>query len=248
MIFVPYFMGERSRDGARLADGGDPVEPPLPDASPLERMGALYAGLADRVAASAGARVQAGDCVAALGIVAGLQRRGTDPHVVWLDAHGDFNTWETTPSGFLGGMPLAMMVGLGEPAIADAVGLRRLAPERVWLVGARDLDPGERENVASAGFRQLGVEELAQLEPPAGPLHVHLDVDLLDPAEMPALDYPAPGGPTSAAVRAALDHLLATGRVAALSFVGWNPALPGADRAREVAAGMVGDLLAPAAR
>ena len=247
MIFVPYFIGERARDGARLADG-ELLEPTLPDASPLERMGVLYAGLADRVAAGAEARVQAGDCVAALGVVAGLQRRGIDPHVVWLDAHGDFNTWETSPSGFLGGMPLAMMVGLGEPAVADAVGLRRLTPERVWLVGARDLDLGERENVAASGVRQVGVDELAELEPPAGPLYVHVDVDVVDPGDMPALDYPAPGGPTAAAVRAALDRLFATGRVAGMAFVGWNPDLPEAGRARQVAGDLVGDLLASSTR
>ncbi|HXM57434.1 MAG TPA: arginase family protein [Candidatus Dormibacteraeota bacterium] len=242
MIFVPYFMGERSRDGARLADG-ELLAPGLPDASPLDRMNVLYAGLAERVAAGDGQRVQAGDCVAALGVVAGLQRRGAEPHVVWLDAHGDFNTYGTTPSGFLGGMPLAMMVGLGEQALVAAAGLRPLPPERVWLVGARDLDPGEVENLARADVRQLAIEGLAELVPPAGPLYVHLDVDVVDPAEMPALDYPAPGGPSAAAVRAALDRLLATGRVAALTFVGWNPALPGADRARDVAGRLVGDIL-----
>ena len=61
----------------------------------------------------------AGDCCTTLGVVAGLQRADLNPTLIWLDAHGDFNTWETSPSGFLGGMPLAMMVGRGEQTMAE---------------------------------------------------------------------------------------------------------------------------------
>ncbi len=64
--------------------------------------------------------MQAGDCVASLGVAAGLQRAGIEPSVAWLDAHGDFNTWETTPSGFMGGMPLAVLAGLGDQSISTS--------------------------------------------------------------------------------------------------------------------------------
>jgi arginase len=242
VIFVPYFMGERSRDEARLG-GGEVVEPALSEGTQQDLMSVLYAELAKRVAAAPTPRVQAGDCVSTLGVVAGLQRRGLDLEMVWLDAHGDFNTWETTPSGFLGGMPLAMMVGLGEQTIVEAIGVRPLRPDRILLVGARDLDPGERDNLAAAGVTRLTLEEAAQQVPPAGQLYVHLDLDLVDPAEMPALDYPAPGGPSVDRVRALLGHLFSSGRVAAFSVVGWNPNLPGADRARGAATRLVGDLL-----
>jgi arginase len=244
MLFVPHFMGERSRDAARLAPA-EVVEPSLPAGPAMDRMAVLYADLAERVGSGSGSLVQSGDCVATLGVAAGLQRRGDDPHLIWLDAHGDFNTWDTTPSGFLGGMPLAMMVGLGEQTVVEAVGLRPLPAGRVWLVGARDLDPGERDNLARAQIRQLSLEELAAVAPPGGPLYVHLDVDLLDPDEMPALDFPVPGGPTAAEVRGALDRLFASGRVVGFSFVGWNPEFPEAERAREVARGLVRDLLLP---
>src|SRR3979490_501693 len=123
MIFVPYFIGARPRDAAQLAPA-EVVEPALPDGSPQERLGVLYNELARRVRDAEEPRVQVGDCTASLGVVAGLQARGVDPAVIWLDAHGDFNTWETTPSGFLGGMPLAMLAGLGEQTIVEAVGLR----------------------------------------------------------------------------------------------------------------------------
>ncbi|HEY7199420.1 MAG TPA: arginase family protein [Candidatus Dormibacteraeota bacterium] len=242
MIFVPHFIGERSRDGARLADG-DLVAPPLPEAAPQRRLAVLYEELAARVAASARPRVQAGDCVATLGVVAGLQRRGIDFHLVWLDAHGDFNTWETTPSGFLGGMPLAMLAGLGEQTIVEALGVRTLPADRILLVGARDLDPGERENLSHASIPQADVGDVLALAPAGGPLYVHLDLDVVATDEMPAVNYPAPDGPTAAAVRRALDHLFATGRVAALSVTCWDPALDGAERSRATAAALVGDLL-----
>jgi len=242
MIFVPHFIGERSRDGARLA-GGEVVAPDLPAAGAQERLAVLYEALAARIAASARPRVQAGDCVATLGVAAGLQRRGVDFHLVWLDAHGDFNTWETTPSGFLGGMPLAMLAGLGEQTIVDALGLRTLAADRILLVGARDLDPGERDNLLGQGVPQAAVADVPGLAPPDRPLYVHLDLDVVAVDEMPAVNYPAAGGPSAGAVRAALDHLFATGRVAALSVTCWDPALDGAVRSRRTAESLVGDLL-----
>jgi arginase len=242
VIFVPHFIGERSRDGARLA-AGEVVAPDLPESGAQRRLAVLYEDLAARVAASPRPRVQAGDCVATLGVAAGLQRRGIDFHLVWLDAHGDFNTWETTPSGFLGGMPLAMLAGLGEQTIVRALGIEPLAAGRILLAGARDLDPGERENLGRAGVPQATVTDLPALPPPDGPLYVHLDLDVVDTGEMPAVNYPAPGGPSAAAVRQALDHLFATGRVAALSVTCWDPSLAGAERSRATAELLVGDLL-----
>jgi len=242
MIFVPYFIGERSRDHARLASG-ELVAPELPAADAQQRMAVLYEELAARVAASTRPRVQAGDCVATLGVAAGLQRRGVDFHLVWLDAHGDFNTWETTPSGFLGGMPLAMLSGLGEQTIVQALGLRPLAASRILLVGARDLDPGERLKLSRAGVSRAAVEDVPAMAPPDGPLYVHLDLDVVTTDEMPAVNYPAAGGPSAAAARLALDHLFATGRVAALSVTCWDPALDGAQRSRAAAESLVGDLL-----
>jgi arginase len=242
VIFVPHFMSERSRDGARLA-GGEVVAPELPAAGTQSRLAALYKALAARVEASERPRVQAGDCVAALGVAAGLQRRGVDFHLVWLDAHGDFNTWETTPSGFLGGMPLAMLAGLGEQTIVQVLGAQPLAVSRILLVGARDVDPGERDNLDAAGVARVTVEDLPAQAPPPGPLYVHLDIDVVATHEMPAVNYPAAGGPGAVVVRRALDHLFATGRVEALSVTCWDPALDGAERSRATAEVLVGDLL-----
>ncbi len=153
-----------------------------------------------------------------------------DPILVFLDAHGDFNTWETSPSGFIGGMPLAMSVGRGEQTIAVGCDLRPLPEERVVLVGARDLDPGEDRAVAEAGVAVLDVSAVDSDALP-GPLYVHIDIDVVDPTDMPAVNYPAPGGPSLLQVGEAVDQLVATGRVVALSFSCWNPSLPGAQTA-----------------
>ncbi len=230
VIAVPYFVGAAM---PRLAMPQADLElsPPLPDGSPQERMAILYRHLADWVAADTSPVVYAGDCLASIGVLAGLQRTGIDPTLIWFDAHGDFHTWQTTRSGFLGGMPLAMIVGRGEQTIVEGVGLVPLDERRVVLVDARDLDPGEDEAVASSALTVLSTADVIRQEPPPGALHVHVDLDVVDPREMPAHNYPAPGGPSVRDMQAALARLAATGRVAAVSFSTWNPALPGADRA-----------------
>ncbi len=236
VISVPYFMGERL-DGLDVPRPHREVAPDLPVGAALDRMGRLYAELALAVSVSEQQpEVWAGDCVAALGVLAGLQRTGIDPLLVWFDAHGDFNTWETTPSGFIGGMPLAMAVGRGDQTIAAAAGLAPVREERTVLVGARDLDPGEAEAVADSWMTVLSVAEAALWEPPPGPIYLHVDVDVVDPSDMPAMNYPAPDGPSIELVEAAVAHFASGGRLAAFSMSVWNPALPGADVAAAASA------------
>ena len=235
VIAVPYFIGA-AMPGLVTPQPCLKLSPPLPDGSPQQRMAVLYRHLADRVAFETSPVIYAGDCLAAIGVLAGLQRAGIDPTLMWFDAHGDFHTWQTTRSGFLGGMPLAMIVGRGEQTIVEGVGLAPLDERRVVLVGARDLDPGEDEAVATSALTVLSTVDVIRRDPPPGALHVHVDLDIVDPREMPAHNYPAPGGPSLGDMQAVLAHLAATGRVAAVSFSTWNPALPGADRAAAAAA------------
>ena len=228
-LTVPYFMGEPMPFRAQVPDAEELVVD-LPDAAPQERMAALYRRVAEWVATEDDPVVISGDCMVSLGTLAGLQRRGIKPTLLWFDAHGDFHTWDTTQSGFLGGMPLAMLTGRGEQTIVAGTGLTPLPDQRVVLVDARDLDPGEDEAVAASGMRVVAVDRVADLDLP-GPLYVHVDVDVVDPVDLPAINYPAPGGPSLAATRAAMEALAATGRVAAFSISSWNPALPEAERA-----------------
>lgn len=227
---VPYFMGDRLT-GLAVPKPCLPIDPSLPDGSQQARMAVLYRHLADAVAKDKAPMVWAGDCVSTIGVLAGLQQRGIQPTLIWFDAHGDFNTWETTPSGFVGGMPLAMIVGRGEQTIVSGVEMHTIDERAVVLVDGRDLDPQESEAVAGSGMTVLSVGEVMHRELAPGPLYVHVDVDVVDPAEMPAMRYPAPKGPSLATVRRAVSCLAETGRVAAFSMSLWNPDLPGADAA-----------------
>jgi len=227
IISVPFFIGE-PMPGFDVPDPHATLDPALPAARPTERMAALYCRLAEMVGETLNPVVYAGDCLSIMGAAGGLQRRGLDPTVLFFDAHGDFHTWETTPSGFLGGMPLAMLTGRGEQTIVNGVGMAPIEDDRIWLVDGRDLDPGEDEAVAESNIHHVTVDQIAT-DPPPGDLYVHVDVDVVDPVDMPGVNYPVPGGPSGDAVANAVALLHATGRVVALSFSSWNPALEGAD-------------------
>ncbi len=167
----------------------------------------------------------AGDCCAAIGVLAGLQQAGVEPTLLWFDAHGDFNTWETSPSGFLGGMPLAMITGRGEQTMAEAVDLKTLRDDRVMLVDARDLDPGERELLQASGVTMVpNVETLLSTPLPSGPLYIHFDSDVICAEEVPAQRYPVSGGPDSQTVSAAFRRIAASGQLAGVSMSAWHTA------------------------
>jgi len=233
------------------------LEPPLPhdDASydtsradgpggvPQQRMASLYTELAHLVAHTAEPLVYAGDCLAVIGVLAGLQRKGIDPTLYWFDAHGDFHTWETTTSTFLGGMPLSMLTGRGEQTVVAATGLRPIADDRVVLVDARDLDLDEDAAVTNSAMTVMSVRDVASLDPAPGPIYVHVDVDVVDPNDMPAVNYRAPNGPSADAVAAAVEHLTSSGRVVAASVSSWNPALDGASTAARVTRSIMGSLV-----
>lgn len=251
-ILTPYFLDTPRPDIDEMAAAGwRVVRVELPAGETTDRMGALYHTLADEVSAAIaeGERpvALAGDCCAAIGVLAGLQQAGLEPALIWFDAHGDFNTWQTTPSGFLGGMPLAMAVGLGEQTVLEGAGLRPWPRSKVSLIDARDLDPGERENVARSGINH--VPDVSQLLRPGaipdGPLYVHFDADVINPIEAPAMNYPAPGGPSAEQVIAAFRALTTTNRVVAVSVCLWEPSLDPDGRTQSVAQKTMNALLEP---
>ena len=167
-----------------------------------------------------------GDCCSSIGVLAGLQRAGVAPNLIWLDAHGDFNTPETSPGGFWGGMPLAILVGRGDPTMPRALGLVPLAEQDIILADARDLDPGEDTALAASGLTHVpSVRALLSSTLPDGPLWVHFDTDIVDATEAPAQNYPVAGGPTTADMGELFDKLAQTGHVVAVSLSSWNPEL-----------------------
>lgn len=250
-IVAPYFLDGPSDAARRMSREGDVMlDVALArTGEQIERLAPIHRAVADAVvqALDAGLRPTAvlGDCCQTIGVVAGLARKGLAPSLIWIDSHGDFNTWETTPSGFLGGMPLAMLTGRGDQRMLRALDLAPIVDDRVVLVGARDLDPGERVLVAQSGIREVLELETALAALPDGPLYLHFDTDVLDAHLAPAFLYPAPGGPSPAEASALLTGILATGRViAASATVGWDVARDGqgvTERAVREAAGVLLD-------
>ena len=182
--------------------------------------------------------VLGGDCTLAAGVAAGARAALGEPvGLVYVDANADLNTPETTPSGYLDGMALALALGRGPEDVVAALGDRpAVQPAHVALLGFRELDPGEREPLGELGLalpasaaRKLGMRVSAALaldgvENGDGPVVVHLDVDAVDPVEMPAHDLVTPGPALSLAeVSDLVTALVASPRVVALDVAEYNP-------------------------
>ncbi len=228
-ILTPFVLDQHSSELEILAQSSWTINRPnLPEGSLQQRLSELHRPLVDLVA-QAVARGQrpvsiAGDCCTAIGVLAGLQRAGQDPTLIWLDAHGDFNTWETTPSGFLGGMPLAMVVGRGEQTLVNAMGLRPLPEAHVILTDGRDLDPGERQALAGSAVRHYSVPHALLMQPLADrPMYIHFDTDIINPDDAPAMTYRTPSGPSAAELEALFRSLALAGHIVAISMATWNP-------------------------
>ncbi|WP_141578127.1 arginase family protein [Actinomadura sp. WMMA1423] len=245
VTLVPYHQDERLPDASFPLSGLDvvAVEPELPGGDVWERVAALFqpvvAEVADRIGGGSMPRVVSGDCLTAEAVLAGVQKAGVDASVVWFDAHGDVHTVESSTSGYIGGMPLRQILGADTALLADRLGLRTLPDDRALLVDARDLDPAEAEFLASSNVRRCGVDDVGEGgEPgggvlPPGPLLVHIDVDVVDAAELPGLKFPVGGGPSRDAVVGAVRRIMATGRVAALDIAcPWHPPRDGDDDVR----------------
>jgi len=195
--------------------------------------------------------VLGGDHSLSMGSVAGAAR-GRRVGVVWVDAHADFNTPETSPSGNVHGMPLAVLSGLGHPRLTEV--FRAVDPKDVVLVGVRSLDPGEKRLLKEAGVRvytmhevdRLGVARIAEevLKHLQGlPLHVSLDADVLDPTLAPGVGTPVPGGLTYREAHLLMEILAESGRVTSLDLVEVNPILDERNRTAEMLVGLALSLL-----
>lgn len=201
--------------------------------------------LADRVAASLAAGhvplTLGGDHSLALGSVMGAAR-GRRLGLIWLDAHGDFNTSETTPSGNIHGMPLAAIAGLGDERLVTLKGGEppgaAIAPANIAVVGARDLDDGERALLERAGvavFSMEAVDRLGMCEAMrraitivsrgTDGIYLSLDLDGVDPVFAPGVGTPVPGGLTFREAHLAAELVADTGRLAGVDLVEVNPIL-----------------------
>jgi len=174
--------------------------------------------------------VFASDCTSCLGMVKGLELHS--PAILWYDSHGDFNTPETSPSGFLGGMPLAAMVGRGNEYLMYGMELNPISESDVIVTDVRNLDREEGDMLRNSDVTIYDtVDQLLTADLPNKPLYIHFDTDVVDSAEMPAMNYPEPDGPSLEETSKTLKHVLDNNQMVGVLFSLWNDTLDGADKA-----------------
>jgi len=188
--------------------------------------------------------VLGGDHSIAMGTIAGVSRhfRKQDERIglIWFDAHGDMNTPETSPSGNIHGMPLAVALGIGEVSLVSLAGDEGPMVEgaRAAVVGLRDVDPAEKENIRESGIgaftmrdidergmRAVMEEAIKRATAGTAGMHVSFDLDGIDPDHAPGVGTAAPGGLSYREAHLAMEMLFDTGKVLSAEFVEVNPVL-----------------------
>lgn len=250
--------------GHDVVDAGDVAPDLAPETRGLPAVAAWTRALAGVVEAALGAGglplVMGGDHSLSLGSVEGAMRHcaaaGRPLFVLWLDAHADFNTPETSPSGNIHGMPLAALCGEpGFSGLFEDAARAHLDPARVHLFGLRSIDAGERSLVRT---RALGVTDMRDIDEfgvvaplrrilervaeADGHLHVSFDIDFLDPAIAPGVGTTVPGGATFREAHLIMEMLHDSGLVRSLDVVELNPFLDERGRSARVLVELVASL------
>jgi arginase len=212
---------------------------------------------ADAVREGAVPLVLGGDHSLSAGSVAGvataLHERGRALGLVWLDAHADLNTPDTSPSGNVHGMPVAHLLGLGDPRLSRLATVHpAVRAEHLAYVGLRDLDPGEKallrdgamraftmRDVDERGLRAVMQEAIAVASRGTGGIHVSCDVDWVDPTEAPGVGTPVRGGATLREAHLAMELLHDSGQVVSMDVVEVNPVLDRHNRTAELAVELI---------
>lgn len=198
--------------------------------------------------------VLGGDHSIAAGTISGVsefyRRRGERIGLVWIDAHSDINTPETSPSGNVHGMPLAALLGLGPDPLANIYGYSpKIAPENAVLIGVRDIDAAERDNIRRAGMtevytmrdidergmRAVMEEALRAAGRGTAGYHVSLDMDWIDPEDAPGVGTPVRGGATYREAHLAMEILADHGRLLSFEIVEVNPVIDEHNRTADLA-------------
>lgn len=187
------------------------------------------------------------------GVATAFAERGQRIGLLWLDAHGDINTPSSSPSGNVHGMPVAHLLGHGDPSM---VALARPAPAvraaNTVIVGARDLDPPEREHARAFGltiFTMRDIDErglsdvmreaLAIVNDGTAGFHVSCDADWIDPTEAPGVGTPVRGGATYREGHLAMEMVADSGRLVSMDIVEINPVLDEMNRTADLCVGLV---------
>lgn len=210
-----------------------------------------------QIAAGKKPLILGGDHSLAVGTVAGvskhLRERGEKLGMIWIDAHTDMNTPDTSPSGNVHGMPLACCIGLGPKELTDIFGYSpKVIPENVALVGIRSVDDRERDNVQRSGvhaftmrdidergMRSVIEESIRIAGSGTAGIHVSLDMDAVDPREAPGVGTPVRGGITYREAHLAMETLCDSRRVTSMEVVEVNPVIDEANRTAVLAVELI---------
>ncbi|MCQ6282775.1 arginase [Bacillus sp. EB600] len=200
--------------------------------------------------------VLGGDHSIAIGTLAGVSQHYKSLGVIWYDAHGDLNTAETSPSGNIHGMPLAVSIGLGHRSLTEIAGYSpKVKPENVVIIGARSLDAGEKKLIKETGIRvytmheidRLGMtkvmeETIDYLKEKTDGVHLSLDLDGLDPMDAPGVGTPVNGGISYRESNLAMEMLAESQLITSAEFVEVNPILDEKNKTARVAVELMGSL------
>jgi len=201
--------------------------------------------------------VLGGDHSVAIGTVSGVSRhfRKLDQRVglIWLDAHADMNTPETSPSGNIHGMPLACLIGMGPAALAGLAGYQpKIDPKNAVIVGLREVDLTERPHVRESGVRAFTMRDIDERglravmdeairtasEGTAG-FHCSLDMDFVDPQHAPGVGTAVRGGATYREAHLAMEMVCDSRRMTSIEVVEVNPVLDEANRTADLAVELI---------
>ncbi len=200
--------------------------------------------------------VLGGDHSIAIGTLAGVAKHYNNLGVIWYDAHGDLNTAETSPTGNIHGMPLAVSLGMGHPLLTNVGGYApKIKPENIVIIGARSLDEGERELIKEQGIKvytmheidRIGMtkvmeEAIAYLKGRTDGVHLSLDLDGLDPNDAPGVGTPVLGGISYRESHLAMEMLAESEIITSAEFVEVNPILDDKNKTATVAVALMGSL------
>ncbi|TYR73310.1 arginase [Rossellomorea vietnamensis] len=197
-----------------------------------------------------------GDHSIAIGTLAGVSKHYENLGVIWYDAHGDLNTSDTSPSGNIHGMPLAVSLGIGDESLTGIGGYTpKVKPENIVIIGARSLDEGERELIKERGIKVFTMHEVDRmgmtkvmeeainyLKDKTDGVHLSLDLDGLDPSDAPGVGTPVMGGISYRESHLAMEMLAESNLVTSAEFVEVNPILDDKNRTASVAVALMGSL------
>jgi arginase len=200
--------------------------------------------------------VLGGDHSIAIGTLTGVTKHYKNLGVIWYDAHGDLNTAETSPSGNIHGMPLAISLGLGHSSLTEIGGFSpKVNPENVVIIGARSLDPGEKILIREKGIKvytmhevdRLGMakvieETIEYLKDKTDGVHLSLDLDGLDPNDAPGVGTPVRGGISYRESSLAMELLAEANIITSAELVEVNPILDEKNKTAALAVDLMGSL------